>query len=143
MRPGPKPMPRALQLLRGERRPSRVNYRAPAAPLGLGPPPTHLTPDSRAVWLELAPVIEAANIGTKLDGVSFELLVDALADYRRFRAGDVKHAAFAASAWKRCLRAMSEFGLSPSSRTSVPPHAQTGSLSRTPPPASPADDRAW
>jgi hypothetical protein len=49
MAPGPRPRPSAMKLLRGERRPSRVNRREPQAPLGVGPAPEHLSPAAQQV----------------------------------------------------------------------------------------------
>jgi phage terminase small subunit len=112
---GRRPHPTALKLLRGNPGKRPLNYREPQAPIGLGPPPAHLEPGSRAIWLELAPVLEQAWLGTVLDPLCLELLADQLADYRRFRR-DPKHVAFAAGAWKRVVRLAVEFGLTPSSR---------------------------
>src|SRR4030095_2297025 len=112
----PRPHPTAVKLLRGEKRPSRVNYLEPKAPLGVGAAPAHLAPASRAVWEELAPLLESARIVTSLDPVAFELLTDSIADYRQLRL-DPKHGAFAGGAWKRVVKLLEQVGLTPSSRT--------------------------
>jgi phage terminase small subunit len=117
MRPGPKPHPASVQLLRGERRPSRVNRHAPTAPIGLGEPPEHLSPESRAVWLELAPQLERSRIATTLDRTLFAVFVDAVSDYRALRLDPSKHPTFATGKAKLVARLAAEFGLSPSSRT--------------------------
>ena len=116
MRPGPRPKPSRLKVLKGERRPSRLNTREPQAPVGVGPAPPHLSVASKAIWAELAPLVERTRIVTVLDPVAFEILCDAIADYRQLRL-DSEHAAFASGAWKRATRLLSEFGLTPSSRT--------------------------
>jgi phage terminase small subunit len=129
MVPGPRPRPKAVKLLRGERRPSRVNYREPQAPFGVGPPPDHLSPPAQQVWSELRPALERAGVVTTLDVTAFELLVDAVAEYRWHRARP-GHEAFAAGCWKRVARLLPEFGLTPSarSRLAVSPSAAPDSF---------------
>lgn len=119
----PRPLPTALKIMRGEKRPSRLNQREPQAPAGAGPPPAHLTPEARALWEEIVPTLEAARILTVLDAVALEVLVDSILDYRKSRTDD-KRAAFAAGTGKRLLRVLAEFGLTPSARSrilAVPP----------------------
>jgi phage terminase small subunit len=107
-----------MKLLRGERRPSRVNRREPQAPLGVGPAPEHLSPAAQQVWEELRGPLERAGIVTALDVTAFELLADCLSEYRRHRA-QPGHEAFSAGYSKRLARLLPEFGLTPSARSRV------------------------
>jgi P27 family predicted phage terminase small subunit len=99
-------------------------------PEPLGPPPDRLTADAKACWAEIAAELARAHVGNRLDRFAVELLADALAEYRRLAAsGEPKHAPFAVSSWKRCVKLLSEFGLTPAGRTRV----------RTVAPAAPLD----
>jgi phage terminase small subunit len=94
------------------------NPREPTPAPGLGAPPPTLSEGARLVWLELAPGLEACGVGTQVDRPAFELLVDALADYRRLRDRS-EQAAYATSAAKRLTRLLGEFGMTPASRARV------------------------
>jgi Phage terminase, small subunit len=86
---------------------------------GLGEPPPDLPEASRVVWAELAPELEQAGVATVLDRAAFELLCEALGEYRRRRA-QVEHLAYATSAAKRAVKLMCEFGMTPArARTRV------------------------
>jgi hypothetical protein len=52
-RRGPRPTPTPLRLLRGETRPSRVNFRAPQPLRDLPAKPADLAPRAAAVWDEV------------------------------------------------------------------------------------------
>ena len=118
MKPGPPPTPTALRRQRGNPSGRPYNPREPMPAPGLGAPPATLSEGARAVWLELAPGLEASGVGTQVDRPAFELLVDAIAEYRQMK-GRSEHAAFAAGAAKRAARLLSEFGMTPSSRARV------------------------
>src|SRR4030095_1460916 len=93
-----------------------LNLREPQAPVGVGPPPSHLSVESQAVWEELAPRPALAATVTIRDVTALELLVDCVAQYRLHRAKP-GHEAFAAGYWKRLVRILPEFGCTPSSRS--------------------------
>ena len=47
---GPAPAPTQVKLMRGETRPSRVNYREPSPPSGLPAMPADMSDEAKAVW---------------------------------------------------------------------------------------------
>jgi P27 family predicted phage terminase small subunit len=65
---GPKPAPAALKLVRGETRPSRVNYQEPKPPVPVElPAPSTLTPEGAEVWNRLVPRLMALGVMTDWD----------------------------------------------------------------------------
>jgi P27 family predicted phage terminase small subunit len=132
--------PTALKLVAGTDRADRRNGAEPE-PMLLDnlAPPAHLSPRSAAVWGELAAVLRRNLLLTELDVVAFELLCDAVADYRQARAerGD----SFVTSSHKgsqmldqllvaqqacgkRAETMMCRFGMDPVSRSRVMLNAQ-------------------
>lgn len=96
--------------------------------------PAHLAPRSVAVWDELAPMLRRIQVLTEADTVAFEMLCDAVADYRfaRLTRGDqmVTHShkgsqmldqwLVAQQTWgKRAETLMGRFGMDPVSRSRV------------------------
>ncbi len=64
---GRKPKPTYLKLVKGERRPSRLNLNEPSAPRSDAEPPPGLSPTALEKWNELAPQLIEAGILTQLD----------------------------------------------------------------------------
>lgn len=64
---GRKPKPTYLKLVKGERRPSRLNVHEPTAPPATAEPPDGLTGHALAKWSELAPQLIEAGVLTELD----------------------------------------------------------------------------
>lgn len=101
--------------------------------------PKHLPETARLLWKWLAPRLDEMQTLTKVDGPALELLCDAYAEYRSARAvidaeGATYEAvteagatmvrqrpevAIAADAWRRVRAMLTEFGLTPSSRSKV------------------------
>jgi len=97
-------------------------------------PPDHLTSRSAVVWLELAALLRKNQVLTEMDVLAFELLCDAVADYRlaRDQRGDslVTRSAKGSqmldqllvaqqACAKRAETMMSRFGMDPVSRSRV------------------------
>ena len=76
-RRGPRPAPTALKVLRGERRPSRVNYRAPKPLPNLPVKPADLPPQAGATWDLVIGELGHTGVLTALDGLVLRLLADA------------------------------------------------------------------
>ena len=66
-RRGPAPAPTALKLLRGERRPSRVNYHEPRPSGGLPERPADLAPGAAAAWNRVIAELGSSGVLTTLD----------------------------------------------------------------------------
>lgn len=70
-RRGPAPAPTSLKLLRGETRPSRVNYSEPQPAATTPKPPANLGLEARTVWLRLIKEVGPSGVlrGADLDTV--------------------------------------------------------------------------
>ena len=78
--------PTALKLVTGTDRADRANGNEPEPQLLNDlTPPAHLGERSAAVWNELAPMLRRIQVLTEADVVAFEMLCDAVADYRLAR----------------------------------------------------------
>lgn len=127
--------PSALKLIAGTDRADRRNGNEPEPQLLNDlTPPAHLRERSRAVWVELAPLLRRNQVLTEMDVLALELLCDAVADYRHARAerGD-SLVTFSAkgsqmldqllvaqqACAKRCESIMGRFGMDPVSRSKV------------------------
>lgn len=147
-RPGPRPTPTPLKLLRGERRSSRVNYNAPVAPEGtpeLRPDVTD--PDVVATWHELVEMVGSLGVLSPVDGIALLSFAQAVVINRRSFALVSQSAVLikdrdgslrknpALMPWRdsfhAILRMCQEFGLTPSARTLlVNPPAATDARER-------------
>jgi P27 family predicted phage terminase small subunit len=127
---GPKSAPTVIRLLRGERRPSRVNRDEPDLPPPASlAPPVKLTGPGRLEWLRLADTLAARGVLTDADLSAFEDYCRALSDLRRVEdkakrvgieraiAAGLQNAAVKLRGQVAQLRAA--LGLTPSSRASV------------------------
>jgi P27 family predicted phage terminase small subunit len=127
--------PSALKLLEGTYRPDR-SRREPRPPAGIPEAPAWLCEQAREIWRELAPALAGMGVLALPDRQALALACDALAEHRAARAvveregatypattesGATLHrvrpeVGIAADAWRRALRGLSEFGLTPASR---------------------------
>ena len=72
---GRKPTPTSLKLLKGEKRPSRINNSEPK-PKPLAPAASAwLSADARKLRKDLAPKLETLSILTELDGASLDMML--------------------------------------------------------------------
>jgi phage terminase small subunit len=126
-RRGPKPLPTAALRLVGSslataERAAREAAGAPGAPI----PPGWLSPEAREHWHRLLPLIPP-GVATRSDGDGLGLIAEALAHYlaacevaRKAKPRGRQRALSArGQAWDRALRALREFGLTPSARVGL------------------------
>ena len=132
---GRKPTPRNLRLVKGTDRPDRHNQNEPVVPVSVPEPPDNLTDDEAEKFREMAAKLANMRVMTEQD-------VDALAFYcvnfcRWVEATDIVKAggmmvksrqghpmqnpylSIANRAQSECQKLLSEFGMTPSSRTRV------------------------
>jgi len=137
-RSGRKPLPTALKQLRGNPggRPIGADEPRPSAPLP--DCPAHLSGAARAAWSEFGVALRGAGIGTALDSVALELLCTAYGNYLAAMAEVAKGGAVlvsqpddkgqveltyspywrvATQEWAKVKTMLSEFGMTPASRT--------------------------
>jgi P27 family predicted phage terminase small subunit len=138
-RNGPKSLPTAMKVLKGTDQPCRTNKREPKLPVERSLAPKWLSKKAQEIYLELSDVLVGMQVLTKADQTALEMLCDAYAEYREARAyiedkgmtyettatsGDVIYkvypqVAIASDAYKRIRSMMTEFGLTPASRSKV------------------------
>ena len=132
---GPKPTPRNLRIVKGTDRPDRTNDKEPVVEVAIPDPPDYLIDDEIDVFTLTAAKLARMRVMTEAD-------VDALAIYAvnftRWREAIQRvremgmivkspknypiqnpFLAIANKAQKTCLDILTEFGLTPSSRTRV------------------------
>ncbi len=136
---GRKASPTALKLIKGNPGKRAINKAEPKPKAVRPRKPAHIDAKAKRYWEDLCKILEDMGVLTIADGKALEMLCDAYADYRDCQAivkkegrtyitfsvaGDklIKaHPAVsqASDAWKRVKSMMSEFGLTPSSRSGV------------------------
>jgi P27 family predicted phage terminase small subunit len=132
---GPKPKATALKILHGDRA-DRVNRSAPAAPRSIPARPGHFDEFAREAWDRLIPQLDGLGLLTAVDAPALELYCAA---YSRWRRALTEIEAFgvtsyttegasvkanpacniAAQAERLMAALLTEFGLTPSSRSRV------------------------
>ena len=131
--------PSRLKLLEGTHRKDRANPDEPTPEtLAPGsPPPAWLSPRGREAWSDLLPLVQSMQIATSVDPAAFAMLCDALAEYIDAREVVIREGAtywtkgkvemlrsrpevtIASEAWRRAKMMLTEFGLTPASRSKV------------------------
>jgi phage terminase small subunit len=101
-----------LKLLAGTRS-SRVNADEPTLPTGIPTPPDYVEFDETALgfWEEVAPIVHQMGVLTEADRHALGMLADSFARWRRSPDVQTRRDEF--------RRLLSEFGLTPSSRSSL------------------------
>ena len=133
--PGPKPEPKNLKLLKGEKRPSRVNYDEPEFESNEIAPTQELSEEELQCWHHALKVLSPGRILTNADCNMLTHLVQAEAQYQEHLAFCKEYGNYASGAagqkvlspafkammeWeKRAADLWKEFGATPSSRTRV------------------------
>lgn len=108
---GRKPKPTSLKILEGAQ-PCRINYREPHLASADSPSaPAWLGTFGKDLWDRLAPVLSPAGLLTTGDLPAFEQLCD---EYDTIRRDPLS-----VSARDRYRRLLTEFGLTPSSRSRI------------------------
>ena len=121
-RPGTKPKPTHLKILEGVK-PSRINKNDPR-PRPIRPPmPRWLSQDAKRIWQRLAPELELAGLLTVVDGDAFAGLCSSLGIAKRLEkaaaGGDWREVEAWRKAWLQARQYMTEFGMTPSSRSRI------------------------
>jgi len=137
-----KPKPTQMKVVSGTLQKCRTNKKEPKPKPAYNPtPPEWLDRKGKIAFRQLAKELNAMQILTTADRMALTLLCDAYSEYREARdivkdkdngptyetinqMGDKMirarpEVAMAADAWKRVRSMMSEFGLTPSSRSKV------------------------
>lgn len=133
-RRGPKPAPTVIRKMRGDRK-DRIPANEPQPPPGAPTPPIELSPTALAEWQRITPILDRSRVLTEADGAALAIYCETFAEWidatRRVRrqgmllptaAGGLKVnplAAVAAKARTDAARLLTEFGLTPSSRSRV------------------------
>lgn len=149
-RRGPPPKPTQLKLLTGNPGKRAINHAEPkpAKPKKAKAPPSWLPPDGKREWKRVVPELDRLGLLTKVDYASMEAYCNAYA--RALEAGRrvkesgltivtdkgfvIQHPAVSIErlAWAQVRQFAGQFGLTPSSRTSIKTDAT--------PPADPNED---
>lgn len=136
---GGKPKPTALKILHGNPGKRPLNDREPKVDPAIPDPPEHMTERQVAIWNRFSKEMKSAGVLTKLDAVAYEMLcrayvaaTEAAEKVAEFGPiwmdkGDSKIPKFAYSPYwavqnreeKKLLALLTEFGMTPSSRTRV------------------------
>jgi P27 family predicted phage terminase small subunit len=136
---GRKPKPTALKVVQGNpgRRP--LNKLEPKPEPGIPVCPSWLSSKGKFAWKEISTLLGDMRVLTKADRKALELLCDAYSEYRDARAVIQKdgatyeaiteagsiivrsrpEVAISSDAWRRVKTMLSEFGLTPSSRSRI------------------------
>lgn len=137
--PGPPKTPTHLALVKGNTSKRAVNKKEPKPPSGVPPVPKHLDKMGKYWFKRIGEELDAVGVMTTLDGKALELLIEAYTEYRQHcdvlteegytyktvsaTGEDIVKAHPAAvmksDAWKRIRAMLSEFGMTPASRSKV------------------------
>lgn len=136
---GRKPKPTALKLVTGNPGKRAPKRREPKPARCIPSPPAHLSDQAKVAWGSLATRLDRLGLLTELDAYALEQLCENYAELLELRADVAAHGRFQicetkvggtmertrpaatmlADAERRFRGMMSEFGLTPSSRTRV------------------------
>lgn len=137
--PGPPKTPTHLALVKGNPSKRAVNKKEPKPKSGVPPIPKHLDKMGKYWFKRIGEELDAVGVMTTLDGKALELLIEAYTEYRQHcdvlteegytyktvsATGEniVKAhpaAVMKSDAWKRIRAMLSEFGMTPASRSKV------------------------
>ncbi|MDY0994562.1 phage terminase small subunit P27 family [Pantoea agglomerans] len=137
--PGPPRTPTRLALVKGNPSKRALNKSEPKPPSGVPPIPKHLDKMGKYWFKRIGEELDAVGVMTTLDGKALELLIEAYTEYRQHcdvlteegytyktvsaTGEDIVKAHPAAvmksDAWKRIRAMLSEFGMTPASRSKV------------------------
>lgn len=131
--------PNNMKLVEGTYREDRANLKEPQPKVETVKVPSWLSPKAKTIFMSLREKLMDSRVLTSLDANALELLADAYYEYREARRQVKKEGHIyksttkngdqlirthpsvyiADAAWKRVQKMMSEFGLTPASRSKV------------------------
>ena len=137
--PGPPKPPTHLALVKGNPSKRPINKNEPKPPSGVPPIPKHFDKQGKYWFKRIGEELDAVGVLTTLDAKALELLIEAYVEYRQHcdtleiegytyrvktQNEDVLIKAHPAAvmksdAWKRIRAMLSEFGMTPASRSKV------------------------
>lgn len=140
--PGPPRTPTQLNLLRGNARKRGVNKSEPTGTRGIPKCPTWLSPKAKQAWKEMGVLLDGMRVLNLEDKLALELLCHTYSIWRtasnvinrRGPTGGLTYkaktehgertlarpeVAIESDAWRRIKAMLSEFGLTPATRTKV------------------------
>jgi P27 family predicted phage terminase small subunit len=137
---GRKRLPTAMKVIKGTAQPCRINKQEPKPEIASGDAPAWMSAQAKEFYAEIAPYLEKLKVISKGDTAALSLLADTWAEFRQAdevlrshgklsyetknQAGETMHRAYPEVAIKRTAAKhfqslLSEFGLTPSSRSKV------------------------
>ena len=135
MKPGPKPQPTKLKLLRGNPGKRPLNENEADAGDKMPKPPKHLSPAALKQWKIVAPQLNEIGLLAKLDGPAMEMYCVAYGNWAdaqekiqkygplvKARSGFLQQSPYmqiANKAFEQMHKMIGEFGMSPSSRSGI------------------------
>lgn len=143
---GPPKTPTHLRLVMGNPSKRAINKNEPKPPSGVPPIPKHFDKRGKYWFKRMGEELDAVGVMSTLDAKALELLVEAYTEYRHhcevldkegytYQTGSATGekivkahpaAAMKADAWKRIRAMLSEFGMTPASRSKVEIKAPAG-----------------
>lgn len=143
---GPPKTPTHLRLVKGNPSKRAINKKEPKPPSGVPPIPKHFDKRGKYWFKRMGEELDAVGVMSTLDAKALELLVEAYTEYRHhcevldeegytYQTGSATGekivkahpaAAMKADAWKRIRAMLSEFGMTPASRSKVEIKAPAG-----------------
>jgi P27 family predicted phage terminase small subunit len=134
-RRGAKPLPTKLKVVRGTLRKDRANPREPAVQPEIPPCPPELSPTAKAEWERIAPELAMLGLLARIDRSALALYcesyarwIDAISAIQQYGAVvkspsgypiQSPYVGIANKAGEQVRLMLSEFGMTPSSRTRV------------------------
>lgn len=135
MSKGRKRLPDHLKVLKNTDQPSRMNPDAPEYEADEIQCPPHFDETHKAVWMDLVPQLIRAGAATNIDSYALEMLVNKWCDYKEAQdklddLGQIirspngypqlsPYYSVAKSAFSDFGKLMTEFGMTPASRTKI------------------------
>ena len=143
---GPPKTTTHLRLVKGNPSKRAINKNEPKPPSGVPPIPKHFDKRGKYWFKRMGEELDAVGVMSTLDAKALELLVEAYTEYRHhcevldeegytYQTGSATGekivkahpaAAMKADAWKRIRAMLSEFGMTPASRSKVEIKAPAG-----------------
>ena len=135
MKPGTKPQPTKLKMLRGNPGKRPLNKSEPDYGVEMPEPPAHLSEEALAQWDLVAPQLNAVGMLAKLDGTAMEMYCVAYGNWvhaqekiRQFgplikhKSGALQQSPYmqmANKSFEQMRQMIAEFGMTPSSRSGL------------------------